>query len=269
MMATQSLSGTSLMVMLGVIIGIFIILLDVSLERILNLGEELSLLIAHLLILFARVPTLGDLGALCMEEDSALPRMSDTSCRIVACSLHYLFLVHFSFLFTESLHNYTTWTNVVVGKPLLGRIIIILICLIAPMIPVGITAAVWWDTYTHDHTCWVNFDATNCYWTGGPILVLGLLSIIISEATGQGEFNDLIRSNHEKRISAIVSSKGNLLISMVSMMTWATGSLAVHLVSLTLYTVTASGNIVLGVLILFFDTLSNTRARNLIIKVCQ
>ncbi len=31
--------------------------------------------------------------------------MSSTVCRIVACTLHYLFLVHFTFLLMESIHN--------------------------------------------------------------------------------------------------------------------------------------------------------------------
>ncbi|MCP3665610.1 MAG: hypothetical protein GY696_24450, partial [Gammaproteobacteria bacterium] len=265
-MATQSLSGMTLMIMLGVVIGIFIVLMDISVERLYHLGEELSLLTAHLLILFARVPTLGDVGALCVEGSDP-PKLSDTSCRMVSCSLHYLFIIHFAFLLTESLHNYTTWTNVVVGKPLLGRLLILLLCLVPPMIPVGITASAWWTTYTHDHTCWVNYDAMNLYWIGGPIVCMALLTIIISEATGQGEFNDLVGSDPAKRTSAILSSKGSLLIALISMVTWFTGSLAVHLVSLTLYTITATSNIILGVLILFFHTLSNTRARDLLMKV--
>ncbi len=266
MMAAQSLSGTTLMILLGVVIGIFLVLRDISVERILHLGEELSLLIAHLLILFARVPTLGDLDFLCVDGNTA-PNLSDTGCRIVACALHYLFLVHFSFLLMEALHSYTTWTNVVIVKPLIGRLVILGICLIGPLIPVGITAAVWWETYTHDHTCWVNWYAVNCYLVAGPVIILALLGIIISEATGQGEFKNLIGSEPHKRTSAILSSKGSLLISLVSMATWFTGSFAVHLISLSLYTLTATTNIILGVLIAFFHTLSNTRARALLYKV--
>ena len=123
MVTTQSLSSLSLIICLCIVLILFVVLHQYSVERILHMGEEISLLLAQLIILLARTPTLADSAAFCDATASQNPlKLNQDQCRVVATILHYLFTVHFGFLFLEALNNYCVSTYVVNGVPLYGRL---------------------------------------------------------------------------------------------------------------------------------------------------
>lgn len=171
--------------------------------------QELPLLLCQFIILPARSGTLMGLDQMCVDPaDFNPPKLSDLQCRLAAVILHYMYILHFVALFTESIHNYTTYTNVYVKKPFFNHCTLLLTCLVVPILFVAPCAGLYFDTYTHDHTCWLNMDSKNLFFEIGPIAVFGLVTIIISEATGMREFPKHFDQREDWRSSAYMNSKG-------------------------------------------------------------
>jgi hypothetical protein len=75
-----------------------------QLARIYKMLQEITLLIATVLTLFVRSPTILDTGALCNAEADPYfqpPALTSTQCSYVGAVLHYLYAVHFFALFLE------------------------------------------------------------------------------------------------------------------------------------------------------------------------
>uniref|UniRef100_A0A914WTH6 Uncharacterized protein n=1 Tax=Plectus sambesii TaxID=2011161 RepID=A0A914WTH6_9BILA len=232
------------------------------------MGEEISLLLAHLIILFARTPTIVDAAAFCDEKASGNPlKLGEDQCRFVAIILHYLFLVHFGFLFLEALNNYCVNTYVANGAPLYGRAKSILFGLGFPMIPVAMTAITHFNTYTSDHTCWCNMDQVNFIGEIVPAAMLCVPALVMNEAAGMGLFPVHPDSIKEKRSSAYGCSRGAMFVIPLSFIAWIVGMAAVHNTNLSLYSLCSTLNLILGIIIIIAHTLGNDRARHLLTKL--
>uniref|UniRef100_A0A914VZ39 Uncharacterized protein n=1 Tax=Plectus sambesii TaxID=2011161 RepID=A0A914VZ39_9BILA len=213
MFASQSVSSIVLLVALGILVIIFLILLDFSLERVFHMGQEISLWLAHITILFARTRTVLDAGAFCGADASGNPpKLSNVQCGLVAVWLHYLYLVHFAFLFMETLHNYTLYTYVFVLQPLLKRKFVLLLGLLGPLPIVALTAGIWFSDYVTEQTCWLNFSSVNFFFELLPALIMCAAGEICAEATGMVEYARNVMAKEEKRFSANTNSKGSILI---------------------------------------------------------
>jgi hypothetical protein len=105
---------------------------------------------------------------------------------MVATILHYLFTVHFSFLFLEGLNNYSVRTFMANGVSLMSRSSNIFIGIGIPAIPVAMTAITHFSTYTHDSTCWCNMEAVNFYAELFPAVIICVPALVMSEAAGMG-----------------------------------------------------------------------------------
>uniref|UniRef100_A0A914VL42 Uncharacterized protein n=1 Tax=Plectus sambesii TaxID=2011161 RepID=A0A914VL42_9BILA len=211
------------------------------------MGEEISLLLAHIVILCARTPTLGDGAAFCDENATNNPiKISDDQCRGVAVILHYLFGVHFSFLFLEGLNNYSINTFIANGTSLTGRFKNILIGICVPAIPVLLTALTNFKTYIHESTCWCNMNAVNFYAELLPAALICVPAMVLSEATGMGKYKENPKSLPEKRSSAYTSSRGALVVIPLSFAAWLVGMAAVDRTDLSLYSACSILNTILG-----------------------
>uniref|UniRef100_A0A914WFQ8 Uncharacterized protein n=1 Tax=Plectus sambesii TaxID=2011161 RepID=A0A914WFQ8_9BILA len=268
MMTAQSLSSIGLIVCLCIVLVIFILLLQHSTERILHMGEEISLLLAHIIILIARTPTIADAAAFCDGQASGNPvKLGEDQCRMVATILHYLFMVHFGFFFLEALNNYCVNTYIANGTSMYGRWKNLLLGLGVPLIPVAATAIFHFKTYINDHTCWCNVDEPNFIGEVVPALLFCVPALVLNEAAGMGHYNEHPDSVKEKRHSAYGSSRGAIFIIPLSLITWIVGMTAVHETNLSLYSLCSVLNLILGIAILIAHTLGNSRARNLLHKV--
>uniref|UniRef100_A0A914VV36 Uncharacterized protein n=1 Tax=Plectus sambesii TaxID=2011161 RepID=A0A914VV36_9BILA len=268
MMTAQSLSSIGLIVCLCIVLVIFILLLQHSTERILHMGEEISLLLAHIIILIARTPTIADAAAFCDGQASGNPvKLGEDQCRMVATILHYLFMVHFGFFFLEALNNYCVNTYIANGTSMYGRWKNLLLGLGVPVIPVAATAIFHFQTYTNDNTCWCNMDELNFIGEVVPALLFCVPALVLNEAAGMGHYNEHPDSVEEKRHSAYGSSRGAIFIIPLSLITWIVGMTAVHETNLSLYSLCSVLNIILGIAIIIAHTLGNSRARNLLHKV--
>uniref|UniRef100_A0A914VCE9 Uncharacterized protein n=1 Tax=Plectus sambesii TaxID=2011161 RepID=A0A914VCE9_9BILA len=268
MVAAQSMSSLSLIICLCIVLIIFILLLRCSTQRIIHMGQEISLLIAHLIILFARTPTVGDAAAFCDDQANGNPTtLSPDLCRFVAVALHFLFTVHFAFLFLEGLNNYAVHTFVVNGRPLFGRFSNICMGILIPAIPVLATVLTHFKTYTRESTCWCNIHAVNFIAEVVPAALLCAPAIVMNEAAGVGRFPHNPNSVKEHRSSAYASSRGAMLVIPLSFSAWFIGMMAVDKTSLSLYSVCSTLNLILGIVIVIAHTLGDDRARHLLGKV--
>uniref|UniRef100_A0A914W5G6 Uncharacterized protein n=1 Tax=Plectus sambesii TaxID=2011161 RepID=A0A914W5G6_9BILA len=268
MFVSQTFASITLLVIVGIVIAIFLFLRDFSLERVLHMGQEISLWLAHLTTLFARTRTILDSGAFCDETASGNPpKLNDLQCGFVALWLHYIYAVHFLFLFMEALHNYTLYTYVYVVKPMLTRRLYVVVGLLAPLPIVIITAGAFFYDYITEQTCWLNFDSPNFFLELLPVVILSAVGVISAEATGMVEYARNRLAQEEKRFSANTNSKGSIFIIPVSFFAWMLGMAAVFSTNLSLYTIVAILNILLAVLLLLFHTLGNAKARWLLWKI--
>jgi hypothetical protein len=268
MVTAQSLSSISLIICLCIVLVIFIILLQYSTERILHMGEEISLLLAHIVILLARTPTIGDAAAFCDDKASGNPlKLNVDQCRMVATILHYLFTVHFGFLFLEALNNYCVNTYVANGVPLYGRFKNLLLGMGVPLVPVAATAITHFNTYISSNSCWCNMNEVNFFGELVPVVILCVPALVLNEAAGMGQYNEHPDSIKAKRSSAYGSSRGALLVIPLSFAAWIIGMTAVDETNLELYSICSTLNLILGIVIVIAHTLGNDRARQLLAKL--
>uniref|UniRef100_A0A914XF51 Uncharacterized protein n=1 Tax=Plectus sambesii TaxID=2011161 RepID=A0A914XF51_9BILA len=260
----------SLLVLIVALIGLGVVFHYIvkvrSLERALHQAQELSLLCAVLIVLVARARTLFDSGSFCGKEGLGNPpRMSDAVCSSVAVVLHYLFLVYFLLLVLEALHNYMLYTYVFVRHPLLNLTGYIIIALYLPILPVGITGGLLFQSYVTTETCWLNLDSTNMIIEVIPVLLLVATAVVTAEATSMlRNFPPNPLANEVKRTSAITNATGTMFIAPLSLFSWLLGIASVHNVSLTAYICATVLNCLLAFAIVFFHSMGNERARALL-----
>ena len=186
MMAAQSLSSTAVIVSMVILLIIFLILLDFSQQRLLHMGQEITLLIAQCIIVVARTPSVMDLEAFCGENAEANPeRFSPDICKTVAVCLHFLFLSHFAFLFLEALNNYAIWSYITNGEPLLGFGKCLVLAVFCPILIVCGTVLFYSNGYITPNTCWVNCNAINFKIELVPIVLLCVAAMVMFESTGK------------------------------------------------------------------------------------
>jgi hypothetical protein len=232
------------------------------------MGEEISLLLAQLIVLVARTPTIGDTAAFCDATASQNPlKLNDDQCRVVATILHYLYTVHFSFLFLEALNNYCVSTYVVNGVPLYGRFKNVLLGLGVPLVPVFATAVTHFNTYISSSSCWCNMEEVNFIGEIVPVLMLCASALIINEAAGMGNYIEHPDSIEKERQSAYASSRGAICVIIFSFAAWIIGMTAVNDTDLSLYSICSILNLILGIVIIIAHTLGNSRARNILAKL--
>ena len=268
MVAAQTLSSIYVIIVLSVLVGIFIVLGEFSTERILHMGEELTLIAAHLLIMLFRTPVVGDAVAFCDSEVLGnLPKIEMDSCRTVGAALHYLFSAHFAFLLLEALNNYTVGTCVVNGVSFLSRTKNILLSCGIPLLLVAFTSIFWWHHYGNDTTCWSDLSLANFCMVVLPCSVMAVLATVVSESTSVTVYFDHPNSVREHRNNAFANSSGALLIVPFSFAAWFVGMNAVNSTNLTLYSTASILNLILVSLIVLFHTLGNEKARALLGKI--
>lgn len=144
-----------------------------------------------------------DTGAFCdLNAASSPPKISDSACNMCGVLLHYLFTCHFNFLFIESLHNYFLYTYLTV-EPILKRWQIILLGFGLPLIPVGVTAALFFDGYRGEESCWINYNRVNAFIEIGVIAILTVIATVTSEATGWllSMLNPMIFLGFQKKVT--------------------------------------------------------------------
>jgi hypothetical protein len=218
--------------------------------------------------LLARTPTIADAGAFCNAEASGNPvKLGTTECSMVATALHYLFTVHFGFLFLEALNNYCVNTYVVNGVPLYGRVKNLLLGMGIPLVPVAATAITHFNTYISDSTCWCNVNEVNLIGEIVPVLMLCVPALILNEAAGMGSFKTHSKSVKDKRYSAYTSSRGAMVVIPLSFSAWLLGMTAVSETNLSLYSLSSTLNLILGIVIIIAHTLGNDRARQLLFNL--
>ncbi len=116
----------------------------------------------------------------------------------------------------QALHNYTLYTFVFVHRPMLTRRLLLPIALLAPLIFVVPTAAISFTKYINKNTCWVDYSQINAFIEAIPNVVLGLLAIIIGEATPMRKFKEHLNANAELRTAAVTNARATIFISAVS-----------------------------------------------------
>lgn len=117
-MMTMNITCLTVTITIGILVVVFLIILDFSVRyalifvysnqtqiaRMYHMLQEITLLIAQFMCLFVRSPTVLDTGALCNAAADPTfnpPALTDSECSIVGIVLHYLYFVHFWSLFLE------------------------------------------------------------------------------------------------------------------------------------------------------------------------
>ena len=116
----------------------------------------------------------------------------------------------------QALHNYTVYTFVFVGEPMLTRKFMIPILLICPLLVVAPTAIALFSTYTNDVTCWVDFSQTNAIIEMAPNAIMAAVAIILSEATPMRKFKVNESADPVARATAVSNARSGVFISLVS-----------------------------------------------------
>lgn len=269
-MFTASLTNIVLLVCCGILIVIYIVLIDVSLPRLYHMVQEVTLLVSLLIIMPARSPTLFDAAAFCNPDnpDFEPPSLSTDQCTMVSILMHYVSTVHFLSLLLEAIHNYTYFTHVFNEKSCTGRIVFLLTVLGLPLIFVVPPPFFMWNDYTTKNTCWVNYEKPISLIILIPIAAMAFTSIILAEATTMVRYPHHMASDEKMKTSAATNSKGSLIVTCLSFFSYACTTFAVYSVDMTLYMASSILNTTLGIMLIMWHTLGNEKARKLMLKIC-
>jgi hypothetical protein len=90
------------------------------------------------------------------------------------------------------------------------------LALLTPLVFVAPTAALSFNAYISTSTCWVDYAQVNAIIEIVPIVILGCLAIIVSEATPMRKFKVHPEANKPLRTAAVMNARASIFISVAS-----------------------------------------------------
>ncbi|GFV86977.1 adhesion G-protein coupled receptor D1 [Trichonephila clavipes] len=238
-------ASTVLLIMVSITLAIFIIMRVFTVDRVIQMNMEISLVIAHLFLLFP------------YEISSDNPDL----CRLVSIALHFFFTACFMFLFLETMHVYSMVAFVVPRNGLLNRFQNMLVGWGASLLILIVTVCFFLDDYASSYHCWTQMDKSIVYLVLGPVICICVMDFIMLEAAGNANYKPLKIIDHRQLLSCKIHQRSNLILMPLVLASYIVGMLSDHEQNLYLYSVFSILNSIIGVLVFFFHTLGNDEVR--------
>ena len=223
-----------------------------TLERCINMSQEISLLGAHLLIMTSK-DNYGNWIA----------------CTAVALALHYFYAVHFSFLVLEAIQAYAVLTSVALGQGFLTRRVNLVIGWGFPFLLVGTTAVFFHSHYVTRVQCVLDLTgnaATVVLW---PLLSIIVFALILTEAIGMDVDRFPVHPNHDSSqlTTARVAASGLVIIIPLSAAAWLLTLFSISGQVFSLFTIVFALNLALATALFLFHALSNPLVRSIFVVI--
>ncbi|EDV26158.1 uncharacterized protein TRIADDRAFT_24251, partial [Trichoplax adhaerens] len=149
------------------------------------------------------------------------------ACKIVAISMHYLFLAAFCWMLAEGLHLYMQIVAVFHQKDKIWMYYIIGWGI--PAVIVGVATAIRYDNYGVNNTCWLS-TANGLIWAFvGPLILVisinGIIALIVIRITliKSASSNMVDHKESEKLRQIKTATKGFAILFPILGLTWIFG----------------------------------------------
>lgn len=237
-------ASTILIVFVVITLVLFGVLRIFDNARVIQMNMEISLVLAHLCILFSPEP----------EWDIEL-------CRIFSILIHLFFTTCFVFMFLEALHTYSLVAFVVKKNGLLTKTQNVLTGWGSGLGIILLIVSKEYKNYGGEYHCWLQMDTTLMIGQYIPIVLLVVLTLTLIEAAGAAEYRKLPGVDQRQQMSAKIMQRSNLIIMPMVFASFVLGTLSSFEQNVPLYGSFTLVNGINGVCIFFFHCTGNEQVR--------
>jgi len=237
-------ASTILIIFTVITFALFLSLRVYEVARVIQMNQEIALVLAHFVLL---IPP--------MHQNPLV-------CKIISIFIHYFFTTAFVFMLLEAIHTYSIVAYVVRKNGILSRAQNVVT---GWLVSTGITLIVvglHYDDYGGKYHCWLQVDKPLMFGQLMPITILVILTVTVIEAAGSGDdYRSLPGMDQNQLLSAKIMQRSNLLIMMLTYISFIIGVMAEYEQDVALYGTFTILNGVLGGSIFFFHCTGNEDVR--------
>jgi len=242
-------ASTLLIVFVGLTLFLFAALKVYDPARVIQMNMEISLILAHLCLLF--------------PADHSMIEV----CRLISILVHLFFTTCFVFMFLESLHTYSLVAYVVKKNGMLTRTQNVLTGWGVGIGVVLVVVSLEYKNYGGDYHCWLQLNSSLMIAQFVPIVILLVLTLTLIEAAGAAEYRNLPGIDAKQQTSAKIMQRSNLIIMPMVFVSFCIGVLAEYEQNFGLYSSFTLVNGILGGSIFFFHCTGNEQVRGKLVRL--